>query len=225
MRRLRDVTSGRGIYSKTRHASSKEHRDALAHRAPVQCPPTADTVKCEDADEGREHVEDIIKPRNPLRLFGIKACNAENSRRIYPSVSKPETELKYRLTNRYPSNPNPLLHHLQPNHQLHPPSRMQIPRPLPRQHRPIRRPIPRLLLQIRHIPNILKLRLGLHLILTLITPQSREDKPCFLFPSDFHEPPWRFREPPDGGEEEEERDDLEGDGETPADGRRAGVDE
>ena len=42
-------------------ASSKEHRDALHDRSPVQSPATANAIKGKDADESRELDDALVQ--------------------------------------------------------------------------------------------------------------------------------------------------------------------
>jgi len=73
--------------------------------------------------------------------------------------------------------------------------------------------------------NILKLGFSADRIVASASTQTAEDVPCFLFTVCFDEPAGGFREKPDGGEENEEEDELECDGESPAEGGFAAVDE
>lgn len=58
-----------------------------------------------------------------------------------------------------PSNANPFLHNLQPDHQLYPPTRVQLPAPDPKEHGEIAITPRRLPLVLNHILDIMKLRL------------------------------------------------------------------
>jgi hypothetical protein len=101
---------------------------------------------------------------------------------------------------------------------------MQIATPPPRKHTPITSPPCSLHLQFRHIPNILKLGFGLNSIFSFFTAKAAKHVARFFFAADFDEPPGRFGEPPDDGEEEEQGKNLKGDGEAPTDGGGACVD-
>lgn len=72
-----------------------------------------------------------------------------------------------------------------------------------------------LLLQLNNSTDVLVFQLGIFLILTGVTTQACEDISCFRPPADFGEPAGTLREEEADGEEEQEREDLEGDGETP----------
>ena len=74
-----------------------------------------------------------------------------------------------------------------------------------------------LLLQFRHIANVLKLRFS-QVVVPGFTTESSKDIASFVIAADFDEPAWRFGEKPDNDEEKEERDDLEGNREAPDEG-------
>lgn len=128
-------------------------------------------------------------------------------------------------TNCNTSNSHPFLHNLQPSHQLHTPSKMQFPRLIVKQHSQIRIVVSNSILHLHDALNILELSLSADRILARASAQTPEDIPCFLFAVCFDEPAGRFGEEPDGGEEDDEEDELECDGESPAEGGFAAVDE
>jgi hypothetical protein len=138
-----------------------------------------------------------------------------------PTVSKANIVWNHMisaLTNRHARNANPFLHNLQPDHQLHAPARVQVSRALAREHGPVARAVARLALQLRDVADIAEFRFREGLVLLVfIAAEPAEDEARLVFAADLDEPAGRLGEPPDDGEEEEERDDLEGDGEAPAD--------
>jgi hypothetical protein len=121
-----------------------------------------------------------------------------------------------RPVNSYTGDSNPFLQDLQPNHQLHPASDMQLPRPDPEEHLPVavdKRGFP---FEFDNVDDILIL--GFRDSIAFAT-QSTEDVASFFFPTHLDEPSRAFAAEEGGGEEAEEGNDLEGDGETPDKGR------
>ena len=49
----------------TGETTGAEHADALADGAPVESPATTDPIESEDANQGGEHVGDIVETGNP----------------------------------------------------------------------------------------------------------------------------------------------------------------
>lgn len=81
------------------------------------------------------------------------------------------------------------------------------------------------ILHLHNTLDILELSLSADRILARASTQTAEDIPCFLFAVCFDEPAGRFGEEPDGGEENDEENELECDGKAPAEGGFAAVDE
>lgn len=81
------------------------------------------------------------------------------------------------------------------------------------------------ILHLHDALNVLELSLSADRILARASAQTAEDIPCFLFAVCFDEPTGRFGEEPDSGEEDDEEDELECDGEAPAEGGFAAIDE
>lgn len=82
--------------------------------------------------------------------------------------------------------------------------------------------------RVFHLDNaldILEFGFGSKRILTKAATQPVEDISCFLFAVDFDEPPRRLGKEPDGSEEYQKKNDLEGDREPPTEGRFAVIDE
>lgn len=67
------------IQPTTSQATGQKHSNGLSCCSPPQCPATPDAVQCEDTDECRQGVEDVVQPGNPEDLLRIKACNLENN--------------------------------------------------------------------------------------------------------------------------------------------------
>lgn len=86
-RRRTVVSCGPRIETQPRHAAREQHGDTLACGAPVQSPAAADAVEREDADEGGEHVEDVVEAGDPLRFLGGEAGHAENCWCLFSSSS------------------------------------------------------------------------------------------------------------------------------------------
>jgi hypothetical protein len=125
------------------------------------------------------------------------------------------------LTNRHARNPHPFLHNLQPNDKLDATPNMQITRSSSRNHRKVRRiKLPRPL-QLGDIADVLKLCL----CRDSVTAQAAEDIPRFLLTAHLDEPPRGLGEEPYRNKEDYQREDLERNGESPAEGGIATVDE
>ena len=88
------------------------------------------------------------------------------------------------------------------------------------QHETVRVELAGVLLHHGHISDVLELRLGELFAVT----EAAEDVARFLLAADFDEPARGFREEEDDAHEEDEGDDLEGDGEAPDEGTVAVVD-
>lgn len=71
-------TAGSGLESSSDETSTEEHGNPLSRRAPVERPSPTNAVQGEDADEGCEHVEDVVQPRDPLRLERSEAGNGKD---------------------------------------------------------------------------------------------------------------------------------------------------
>jgi hypothetical protein len=96
---------------------------------------------------------------------------------------------------------------------------MQIVIPTPDQHGPITRRHSVGQLQLCHTLDLLELRLGPHDVALLGVPsKSTEDVTGFFETTLFDEPSGGFGEEEDGPQEDEEGEDLEGDGEPPTPG-------
>lgn len=80
------------------------------------------------------------------------------------------------------------------------------------------------ILHLHNTLNILELGLSADCILASASTQTAEDIPCFLFTICFDEPARRFREKPNSSEEDDEENELECDGKSPAEGGFAAVD-
>lgn len=155
------------------------------------------------------HVENIVQSTDPLTLHRVKARNTEDCRRI----------------DSHTSNTNPFLHNLQPNNQLHSPTDVQVTRLPAKQHREVRVPVDNSLLHLGNALDILELGFGADPIFWAAATQTLQNVSCFLLAADLDQPTGGLGEEPDGDEENQKEDDLEGDGETPAEGGFTAVDE
>ena len=126
------------------------------------------------------------------------------------------------LTNGDTSNTNPLLENLKPHDQLHTTTNMERSRRaasnslghnIPR-HVEVTVQLASLLLQFGDIANILELGFS-QIIVSSFAAKSAKNVASFIFAPDFNKPTGRLREEPDNDEEEDQWNDLEGDGETP----------
>lgn len=104
---------------------------------------------------------------------------------------------------------------------------MQLPEPTARDNVEvaIRCGLLRVILDSHRIPDILKLGLGSNSVRLAISTQTAQQPARLVFATHLDEPSRRLGEEPAGAEEDEERDDLEGDGEAPDDCSVAVVDE
>lgn len=66
------------VEAATGKPADKKHGHSLSNRAPVEGPSAPDAIDGVDADQGGEHVEDVVETGNPLCLTGTKAGNMEN---------------------------------------------------------------------------------------------------------------------------------------------------
>lgn len=102
---------------------------------------------------------------------------------------------------------------------------MQLPTPNAEKHREVSVRARRLTLMNHNVLDILELRLGPNSIISLAATQAAEDVACFLVSSSFCQPTRALWEEPADAEQHQQRNDLEGDRESPADGGVAVVDE
>lgn len=96
---------------------------------------------------------------------------------------------------------------------------MKLARPETEKHSDVGLAIGGLALEFSDVADILEFSLCLAHVLTGFTTETTKDVAGFLFTADFDEPTWRFREDPNNPEEEDKRCDLEGNGESPDEGR------
>ena len=126
------------------------------------------------------------------------------------------------LTNGDTSNTNPLLENLKPHDKLHTTTNMERSRRaasnslghnIPR-HMEITVQLAGLLLQFGDIANILEFGFG-QIIVSSFATKPAKNIASFVFATDFDKPTGRLREEPDNDEEEDQWNNLEGDGESP----------
>ncbi len=110
---------------------------------------------------------------------------------------------------------DPLLHDLQPDHELNAAARVQFPRSDPEEHAKVILLLGRLALEFANVADVLELRLALFGVGAALATQAAEDVAGFVFAADVDEPAGGFGHEEDDAEQEEERGDLEGDGEAP----------
>ena len=118
--------------------------------------------------------------------------------------------------NRHTSNANPLLHDLEPDDELNAATGVKFARANAKQHRDIRIPLGRLALELGHISNVLEFGLCLSEIGSGFTTETSQNVARFFFATDLDEPSRGLREKPYDAKEEEERDNLEGNGKAPS---------
>lgn len=138
--------------------------------------------------------------------------------------SWPETQEFYTHINSNACNADPLLHNLQPNDQLHATASMQLPTADTKQHRVITVRASCFPLMLDDVLDILVFRLSPRGILALAATQSSKNVVRFLVSAHFGQPARALGKEPADAEKYQQRDDLEGDGKSPADGRVSVVD-
>lgn len=102
---------------------------------------------------------------------------------------------------------------------------MQVPRLVAKKHGEIRVAVDHGLFQLGDVLNILELRFRSHALLGAASAQALQGIPSFFLPSDLDQPSRRLGEKPDSAEENQQENDLEGDGESPTESRLAAVNE
>lgn len=199
---MRGIARVCSVDAQARKAAGESHSDALHDGAPVERPATADAVEGEDADEGGEHVEDIIEAGDPLHVAVRDTGDGEDGGRV----------------DGYARDTDPFLHDLQPDDELDPPAGVQLTGVDAEEHVDVGVPPGALTLEQDSVPDILEFSLGFTFIGAGFAAETAEDVAGFFFAANFAEPAGGFGEGPADGEEEEEGDDLEGDGEAPDEG-------
>ena len=152
--------------------------------------------------EGRTvtyHVKDVVQPRNPLTLGLWDTGDGVNLWLIDGDTG----------------DTDPLLHDLKPNDKLDATPGVELARADAEKHVEIRVALRRLSLQLGDVADVLELGFGLAHVLAGLTTEPAEDIASLFLAADLGEPTWGLGEEPDDGEEEDERDDLESDGEAP----------
>ncbi|KAL8997983.1 MAG: hypothetical protein Q9188_006201, partial [Gyalolechia gomerana] len=197
------------ILCKTGEASGQEHGDAHDDVAPVQAYATSESVEGEDGDEGGKlgkflvrgrkmqrsrtnHVEYIVDTGDPAGLKDGVSRLAEN-----------------------------IVCDLEPHNELHTTSDVEVARSTSTEllghgipeHMEVAVEFARLPLQLCNIANILEFGFGETIL--IFTAETSKNVASFRFSADLDKPPGRFGEEPDNCEEEEQREDLECDGEPP----------
>lgn len=82
-----------------------------------------------------------------------------------------------------------------------------------------------LLLKFNDSLDVLELGLGPALVLTSLTTEAAKDVSRFLVATDLAQPTRRLGEEPDNAQKDEERNDLEGNRESPSESGSATIDE
>jgi len=151
----------RGVLCSASQTTGTEHTDPLAHRAPVECPPSADPVKGKDAKKSRElqllitrnrltmiqmtyHVGYIVQPGDPQPVLGRDTSDGEDSGTVNGDTS----------------NPDPLLQNLKPYDQLYTTAGVKFARSDTCKHREIALLLRGFSLEVDNISDILKFCLG-----------------------------------------------------------------
>ena len=166
---------------------------------PVQGPATADTVEGEDADQGCEGVGDVVEPRDPLAVGVADAGNTEDGGRVDGDTS----------------DTDPFLHDLKPDDKLHTTAGVELAGADAEKHGDVGVVLGSCTLEFANVLDVLELGLGSPSILTGFTTKTSENVTSLLISTDFDKISGRFWEEPDRDGENHERDDLEGDRETP----------
>jgi len=149
------------------------------------------------------HVKYIVETSYPLPLGGAKTGDPEDSWGV----------------NCHTRNTNPLLHDLEPDDKLDAASGVELTSADAEKHVDIRVALGGLSLKLGDVADILEFSLGHAHVRTSLTTESAKNVASFFLATDLGEPTWGLGEEPDNGEEEEQWENLEGDGETPDEGR------
>lgn len=104
--------------------------------------------------------------------------------------------------------------YLQPYHQLDSPRRMKLARTNTEQHREIAIPVGCLAFIDHDNLDIMKLSIGFGSTFSILASETTQNVPCLFITTDFAQPTRRLREEPDDRDQDQERDDLEGDGKS-----------
>ena len=196
------VTVGLGRETSCCESAGTKHGNPLNARAPGESPPTTDPVKCEDTDEGCQHISDGVKTRDPLDRGVGDTSSAEDG-----GSEDGDT-----------SNSNPLLHDLQPDDELDTTASVELARSDTEEHVEIRLGSSRLALKLSNISDILKLCLSLAEVLAALATKTAENVAGFLLTTDLDQPTGGLGEEPDDCKEDEQEENLEGDWEPPGEG-------
>ena len=148
------------------------------------------------------HVCDVVQTRNPLNVLVGDTCRAENGRSIDCDSS----------------NSDPLLHDLQPNHELDTTAGVERARTNPKQHSKVRLGLGCFAFELSNVADVLKFGLSLAQVLSGFTTKTSKNITSFVLAAHFRQPTWRLGEEPNYSEEKEEWEDLERDREAPGKG-------
>ena len=150
------------------------------------------------------HVEDIIQTRDPLHFAIAHTCDTEDGRGV----------------DGYTSDTDPLLHDLEPDDKLDTTTSVELAGAYTEQHCKVRLRLGSLAFKLGDVADILEFGLGPTQVRTGLTTKTAENVAGFFFATDLGEPTWGLGKEPNNAQEEQKRDDLESDGETP--GERGG---
>ena len=171
----------------------------MANRAPIEGPATTDPIESEDADQGGEHVCDIVKTGNPETVSRRDTGNGEDGGPVNGDTG----------------DADPLLEYLQPHDQLDAATSVELARVPAEEHGQVAVLGRRLPLQLDDVANVLEL--GFRRTVTFAA-EATEDEPGFFLAPDLDEPAGGFGHRPHDEEETDEGHDLERDREAPNEG-------
>lgn len=197
------ASGGRGaegmVLTHAGETPGEEHGDALDDRAPVEGPATADSVECEDADEGGHHVGDGVETGDPLDLTVADTGCAEDGGSVDGDTG----------------DTDPFLHDLEPNDELNTATGVEFAGADAKEHGEVGLCAGGLAFELGDVADILEFGFGLAHILAGFATEATEDVACLFLATNLGEPTGRLGEEPHNGEQEEKGNNLESNRESP----------
>jgi hypothetical protein len=163
------------------------------------------------------HVSDVVKAADPETVLRTNTRDSEDSRSVdgdarsaYMSVYVPSMKGWGQHVHSHP-----LLQYLKPYDELDTSSSVQFAGADAEQHGQVALLVGSLVLHVADVDDVLQLRLSSCTLLSLAATKTLEDKPGFLLAADLDQPSWTLGHEPDPQSKKYQRDNLEGNGESP----------
>ena len=128
-----------------RKTTSSEHGNALDDGAPVEGPAATNSVESEDADQGSEHVDNVVETGDPLDGGVGDTSSTEDG-----GSEDGDT-----------GDTDPFLHNLKPDNELDTTTGVELARPDTEEHVDVGLACGRLSLKLSDVADVLELSLGL----------------------------------------------------------------